>query len=139
MFANCKGVSSLIATICMPDVEANGGGLSQRPPRSRRRQASLPEVGHETPERPAKRAADNAVDTASIHHEPYGDVATADAAQTAATAAAEPVPMLHISDKHTSAALRSAKVEGYNFECKASIHAVNWMICSKAKCGFTCS
>lgn len=32
--------------------------------------------------------------------------------------------MLHISDKHTSAALRSAKVDGYNFECKASVHAV---------------
>jgi hypothetical protein len=46
-------------------------------------------------------------------------VDTADADQTAATAAAEPVPMLHISDKHTSAALRSAKVDGYNFECKA--------------------
>jgi hypothetical protein len=108
----------------MPDVEANGGGLPQRPPRSRRRQASLPELGHETPERPAKRAADNAVDTYSTHRGPSGDVDTADADQTAATAAVEPVPMLHISDKHTSAALRSAKVDGYNFECKASVHAV---------------
>lgn len=26
--------------------------------------------------------------------------------------------MLHISDKHTSGALRSAKVDGYNFECE---------------------
>ena len=121
----------------MQDVEANGGGLPQRPPRSRRRQASLPELGHDTLERPAKRAADNAVDASSIHREPSGDVDTADADQTAATAAAESVPMLHISDKHTSAALRSAKVDGYNFECRASIHAVNWMICSMAECGLT--
>lgn len=110
----------------MSDMEANGGGLPQRPPRSRRRQLSPSDLRDEAREHPAKRAADNAVDSSGKDHESSGNVDTADADQTAATAAAQPVPMLHISDKHTSAALRSAKVDGYNFECK--LHAMSRMI-----------
>jgi hypothetical protein len=100
-------------------MEEDGGGLPQRPPRSRRRAANPSDED----EQDMARVPGNATDTSEVQPDVHDTVTTADADEAAAAESAAPPPMLHISDKHTSGALRSAKVDGYNFECEAQLRS----------------
>ena len=86
------------------------GSLPQRPPRQPRRMAPATE---------AEPAAPSGEDAS----EPPADERSDAAADSGPAAYAPPVgPSLeYISDKHTSTALRSAKVDGYDFECKPAM------------------
>lgn len=119
-------------------MEAEGGGLPQRPPRSRKRPASAVSE-YAAADRPAESACDSAAELAREQPDaPVADRQPNGAAAEAAAPAAPAVPampMQPVSDKHTPGALRSARVESYNFECEV-LHSpfedecAQWTLCS---------